>query len=476
MANIFSTEERGGFASNLAYAVIAQGIGFLSSVLTSLVLPKCLDVEDYAYWQLFILYSSYAGFTLFGINDGIYLRIGGRKYSEVDQCELKAQQVVILAFQLLVAGCCSIAIGFAGFEQYRKFVLLLCLVFGLLTNMTSCLRYVFQCTNLTRISSMADLISKGLFVAFMGTLLLLGVKDSLPFIVCYTICQAAALIYILICARETLAAKSRYSGIFKVCIHDMAAGLKIMVAYYADSFIVGFTRMLTDWRLGLVAFGRLSLSFSLINFALTFIGQVSMVAFPVLKRLDSSEQKARYASIRLLLHVVLPLSYLLYVPAKLLLELWLPDYGDSFRYLALTMPLCVYSCKANLLFTTYLKMDRKEGCLCVVNVATMILNGVFSCIGILGFSSVELATCGIVIAAAVRDLLFEAMMTKKFGGHFFSVWAVEAVVSAVFMVSSWTLGVWSWFIVALVLIWHSWFFRRGFSIVYSEVKRRISRQ
>ena len=55
LLDIFSTEEKGGFGSNLAYAIVAQGIGLLSSVLTSLVLPKFLGVDDYAYWQLFLL-------------------------------------------------------------------------------------------------------------------------------------------------------------------------------------------------------------------------------------------------------------------------------------------------------------------------------------------------------------------------------------------------------------------------------------
>lgn len=203
----------------------------------------------------------------------------------------------------------------------------------------------------------------------------------------------------------------------------------IMVAYYADSLIVGFTRMLTDWHLGLAIFGKLSLSFSLTNFVLGFIGQVSMVAFPVLKRLDPAGQAEKYSTIRLLLHTVLPLAYLLYVPVKLVLGLWLPDYQESFVYLALTMPLCVYSCKANLLFNTYMKMGRHEGALCAVDVATMVLNGALACASILGFASVELATCGIVLSVALRDLAFEGFMARKFGKRFAGFCAAEAVVT-----------------------------------------------
>lgn len=475
LTSIFSTEERGGITGNLAYAVIAQGIGLLSSILTSLVLPKFLGVEDYAYWQLFLLYSSYSGFALLGLNDGIYLRLGGKRYFEVDHGELKAQQYVVAASQLLVAACCLAAVLAAGFEPYRALVLALCVLFGLLTNLTQCLRYVFQCTNLTRISSLADLFSKGLFVAFMATVLLMGVDSSLPFIAGYIACQVVAFLYVLACARSTLCAKAAFGGVLRTCAADVRAGLKVMAAYYADSLIVGFTRMLTDWHLGLTAFGKLSLSFSLTNFVLGFIGQVSMVAFPVLKRLDAEGRREKYLTIRLLLHTALPCAYLLYVPAKLVLGLWLPAYGESLVYLALTMPLCVYSCKANLLFNTYLKMGRREGTLCLVNVAAMVLNAALALASIVGLASVELATCGIVTSVALRDLVFELIMSRRFGNPVARFCVAEALVTAGFMAASWFLGAWSWPVVLLMLAVYLWSDRDGVRLVMTKARRRLGR-
>ena len=475
MINIFSTEEQGGFAGNLAYAIIAQGIGLLSSILTSLILPRYLGVEDYAYWQLFLLYSSYSGFALFGLNDGVYLRLGGKKYSDIDHSELKAQQCIVAVLQVVVAFCCFAAIVFGDFEPYRGLVLALCVAFGLLINLTLCLRYVFQCTNLTRISSLADLFSKGLFVVFMATVLLMGMDSSLPFIVGYIVCQAVSFLYMLVCARDILRAKASFKGVLRTCAADMRAGLKIMVAYYADSLIVGFTRMLTDWRLGLAAFGKLSLSFSLTNFVLGFIGQVSMVAFPVLKRLDAEGQREKYLFIRLVLHTVLPCAYLLYVPVKLVLGLWLPAYGESLVYLALTMPLCVYSCKANFLFNTYMKMGRREGTLCAVNVVAMALNAALALASIVGFASVELATCGIVISVVLRDLAFEVVMSRRFGNPVVGFCAAEALMTAGFMAVSWFVGAWSWPAVVLMLAVYLWIDQDGVRVIVTEARKRIGR-
>ena len=473
MLSIFSNEEKSGFGSNLAYAIVAQGIGLLSSILTSLVLPKFLGVDDYAYWQLFLLYSSYSGFALLGLNDGIYLRLGGKTYGGLDYDELKAQQIVVIASQALVALGCLCAIGLGGFEPYRALVLCLCVLMGLLTNLTQCLRYVFQCTNLTRVSSLADLIAKGLFILCIVIALLLGAEYSLPFILGYIFCQSVALAYVFVCARKILHAKANFSGVLRLCAADVVAGLKIMIAYYADSLIVGLTRMMTDWHLGLAVFGKLSLSFSLTNFVLTFIGQVSMVAFPVLKRLDANGQREKYLTLRLLLHTILPFVYLLYVPARIVLGLWLPEYEDSLSYLALTMPLCVYNCKASLLFNNYLKIGRREGVLCLINLATMVLNIVFASASIVGFESVEMATCGIVCSVALRDLAFELFMARKFGNGIARVCISEALLTVGFMAVSWFMGTGSWFIVAVMLAAYALFNQSGVKLAIAEIGRRL---
>lgn len=64
-------------ASNMATAFLAQGVSFLASVAMSLLVPKVLGVTAYGYWQLFVFYTSYSGFFLLGLNDGIYLIRGG---------------------------------------------------------------------------------------------------------------------------------------------------------------------------------------------------------------------------------------------------------------------------------------------------------------------------------------------------------------------------------------------------------------
>ena len=65
--------------NNLSFSFVAQILSVIVSLIFSLGITKVLDVENYGYWQLFILYSNYAGFFHLGICDGLYLKLGGRK-------------------------------------------------------------------------------------------------------------------------------------------------------------------------------------------------------------------------------------------------------------------------------------------------------------------------------------------------------------------------------------------------------------
>ena len=93
---------------NLSYAFVAQGISLFLSIIMNFIVPKLLDVEGFAYWQLFLFYVSYAGVFSFGFVDGIYLKLGGVSYDSLNKkeigglCRKFSILVVIIAFFLFI--------------------------------------------------------------------------------------------------------------------------------------------------------------------------------------------------------------------------------------------------------------------------------------------------------------------------------------------------------------------------------------
>jgi O-antigen/teichoic acid export membrane protein len=440
-ANKFSLQENGHLGRNIVYAVVAQGVSLVSSVMMSLLVPKILGIEDYAYWQLFVLYSEYVGLALFGVHDGINLRLGGAHIEEIDWRRVKAEFEIVLCSQLAIGGIAASIVLFSGDDGSRSIVLLLVLIYGLVLNPASFLFYILRAANLPNIYSTGSLISGALWIVLLFALIVLRPVGFWTYIICYIVSQACSSVYCYLhflepfrCKRDSL------RGALNDIKLDCSAGLKVTVAYYAGALVVGGCRMIVDARWGIEAFGKFSLSVSLVNFLLAFMAQVSMIIFPIVRRMDAGSRAKTYGLLRGSLAAILPLIYVVYYPGCWLLGLWLPEYADSLSYLAIILPVCIFDCKMQLLINTYLKTLRKENALLWLNVATLAVSILLDLICAFALNDLILTAVAMTVAIALRSLISEIYL-----GRFLDVlnWRMlisELVLAAWFMMSAYILS------------------------------------
>ena len=430
-----SLEERGSLGSNIGLAVIAQGISFISSVMMAVVVPKALGVEDYAYWQLFTLYVGYVGLLLFGVHDGAFLRLGGIRVGQLDWPRIKAQFVLIASFQAIVLLGAGIAVAFIGGGTARTFVLHLVVADGLIVNPAAFLFYVLRAANLPNIYSVSSMLSGSAWAALLIVLTIAYPNGFLLYALGYLFTQALSTGYCLLHFRNVFKCKTgSLCTAISDCKLDCLAGLKVTIAYYAGTLVVGACRMLVDFRWGIKAFGLFSFSVSLVNFLLTFMAQVSMVIFPVIRRMGRQSQGKAYLLMRSALVFVLPLTYVLYFPACAVLGWWLPQYADSLRYLAIVLPICFFDCKMQLLVNTYLKSMRKENALMWINVISLVFAIVLMAFAAFVISSITATAIAMVIAIVVRSIFAEAYLGRYIDVGASTVIASEVALAVSFVV------------------------------------------
>ena len=104
---------------NFSYAFAAQGVALAVGCITNLILPRVLGAEDFSWWQLFTFYATYIPCLALGINDGVYLRYGGKDKSQLDPAALRSQFWVGAAFQLVLAAALGALIGLAA-EYWKR--------------------------------------------------------------------------------------------------------------------------------------------------------------------------------------------------------------------------------------------------------------------------------------------------------------------------------------------------------------------
>lgn len=396
---------------NIITALAAQLISIVLSILMSLIVPKLLGIEGYAYWQLFIFYSSYAGLFHFGLVDGIYLRVGGEAYADLDRSILKGQFSIMMVIQVFV-GVMLVILAF-NCEPERGFVLAATAAFVILSNAHVFFAYIFQATNLTDRYSYSIIIDRVSFIVTLLVLIVLRISDFRIFVVLYTISKGLSLLYLLLYSKDILRTKApKIGSAISESITNIRTGINLTISNVASMMIIGYGRQLIDYRWGIASFGVFSFALTLTNFIMQFVMQIGMVLFPALRLVSSEEQVDIYKTINDILDVILPLILCLYVPVQFILERWLPQYAESFRSMILLMPICIYDGKMNLLCSTYFKVLRMERLLLRINLMSVFFSVILCTLAAFLINNVYAMTIAMVITIILRDIYSEFKLSR----------------------------------------------------------------
>lgn len=436
---------------NLIYAFIAQIISIVLSALMSLVLPKFLNVQQYAYWQLFLFYTSYVGMTHFGLNDGLYLRIGGMEYDNLDHSLIGSQFKLSILFETMlsvligVVACCLFT------DVNRKYVIMFTCIYLVIVNAVNFLGFVFQATNNTKLYSLSVIIDKVIFILSLGVILGFRIDDFKTVAVLYLFSWICALAFCFWKGRKLIFVPFfDLKRTLKEMLLNVSVGIKLTIANIASLLILGVGRFLIDGVWGVEKFGKISFAITLTNFFLLFIKQSSVVFFPMLRCVSNNELNNFYRSSTLLIDICSPMFFIAYIPIKYILNMWLPEYSESLRFLILLLPICVYDGKMQMVCNTYFKVLRKEKTLLLNNIIAVVISCFLCFIGAYIFKSIVIVVIGMVISIAVRSVISEVMLAKMMNANFNKGVIYTAILICIFISVSWNFSDITAFVVVLL--------------------------
>ncbi|WP_461226630.1 MATE family efflux transporter [Lacticaseibacillus suihuaensis] len=440
----------------------------------SLVVPKILGVEQFSYWQLFLFYTTYVGFLSLGFNDGLYLTQGGRSVGEAIDDNVGPQIRLNTVLQtVFVIGICLFALRNTS-DSSRSMVIILTGVFAVLSNLNADIGYFFQAVNDTKKFSIATMIEKAFFLMFVIAALLLRTSSYLPLAYLYVTAKFISLLYFAYMSRTMLMmpGKSLYDT-FQRMLRNMGVGINLMFANIAGMLIIGIGRKLIDIVWGIESFGKFSFALSIENFFLVFICQVSMVLFPALRRATTKQLESFYGTGQKLLGYLLPAIYLSFLPIKLILNIWIPEYSTSFEVLGFLLPLCIFDGKMNLLSMTYLKVLRKEKILLKINLETVALSATIALLGAFVVRNIYVVIFSMVFSIMFRNVYSEFLLARMIDYKCFGDVFWELFLAIVYLISLITLpGIFSWILFAVVYFAYLIFHRGDIGNIWRDVLRK----
>ncbi|MDT2670802.1 lipopolysaccharide biosynthesis protein [Enterococcus dongliensis] len=422
---------------NLYYTVAANFVTLFISVLLNLFVPKLLGVKEYSYWQLYVFYSSYVGFLHLGWIDGIYLKIGGEEYDNLDKSQLGSQYWYLALFEFILA----IAVGSYAFfflpSSNKSLILILTATVAVITIAKQFIQYILQSTN--RIKEYAHLSrsDRYLYIFFLAVYFILGGRDFFWLISLDILAKLLVTIWGMYQIRDMLFNKLvPLRNIWTEILDNINIGSKLMLSNIASMLIMGTIRFFVQNRWSIEAFGKLSFTLSISNMFLTFINAIGVVMFPLLRRTDSNKLAGLFATLR---GLFVPITYsflLFYVPVKMILVAWLPQYSVSLMYMGILFPMVVYEGRMSLLINTYLKALRREKTILFVNVVTLMISITVGVIIVYVFENLLLSVGLIILCLAFRCNLAEYLLSKSLNIKLTAKIIQETLLSFLFILSN----------------------------------------
>ena len=401
------------FFTNVFYAVGAQVVSLLASLVVSFIAPKLIDVSNYAFWQLFLFYVTYVNITRLGLLDGLYLRLGGKKYKDLNHARLGNEWLLFVIYQCIVASILFVIVIFSQMEPDRKFVFGMCCLCMVIINSNNFFSYILQSVNQTKKFSISVIIQNLIWFVAVAIIVCFKIYSYKVIVICYTVGHILAGIYLSHFTKEIWHVKHNE---IKDTLNDIklniGCGIFLMISSYAGNLIIGSSRMIIDGAWGVETFGYFSFSLTLANFFLTFINQISLVLFPTLKSMKNDKQLETYSMVRDLLGLVLPGVLIGYLPISILIKLWLPQYIPSLDYLMFFLPICTYDGKMQMLCSTYFKVLRKERLFMFINVTTMIFSALLATIGCYVVKNIYFVAICILLVIAIRSIVSEIILAR----------------------------------------------------------------
>ncbi|MDK0733060.1 oligosaccharide flippase family protein [Clostridium perfringens] len=382
-------------------------------IISSIVIPRSMSPEQFGYWQLFTLYSSYVGVTILGFCDGIYLRYGGEKYSQIDKKKFSSLFYVLISYTFIIAIIGILIIINTNIEFNKKYILISVCICIILQCSNSFFILLNQATSRFKIYSVANAIDK---VILLALVLIWIIFRNLDFIIIINICLLSkfiTLIYNVLKSKEIIFKRPTISKSLANEIKlNLIAGLPLTISGIASMLISGMGKFVIEDKLSIEQFGYYSFVFSVLGVVLQVVMAVSIILYPSMRK--SKEDLVNFAyNTENFFTVFGCIALILYYPAKWIIYILLPKYIPSINCILIVFPTVIFQAKLSVIYNNIYKVNRMEKNILLNNLYALIFCFVITIFGFFLNSTIEMISFTTLLSYYFWYMLFKLEYFKR---------------------------------------------------------------
>lgn len=281
------------FGKNVLIYSLSSGLILCLGFIVGILIPKYLPVDDYGYWQIFLLYTNYVGILHLGFNDGLLVRWAAKDKS-VSANELGAALRFLIYEQAVIISFCSL-LAYLILPPPFNWLSFMIFLFAFILNMTSLFTCAAQAFKMFTMLSIVNVCRNILFLIILVALLIFN-NFNYQYVVCTnTIVFSLALLTLILwfsklLRKETFALSNLLSFGFKninVGIYILLGNFIVLLFFTIDKLMVSNYYSIKEFAIYAFASGILITIYY-------FVRAISEVVFPYLANANLTQRGHAY--------------------------------------------------------------------------------------------------------------------------------------------------------------------------------------
>ncbi|WP_298653804.1 oligosaccharide flippase family protein [uncultured Proteiniphilum sp.] len=387
---------------NILSSFLSQIIVLSVGIVLSFVLPVVIGIEQFGYWQVYLLYVTFAMFFGLGFTDGIYLTYGKYDYKDLPYERLRST-LLVYTITAIIFTTLALFLALEERDTNKQFALVAATLNIFVLLLSNAGISILQFTN--RIKEYSFIVAIGKLLLLLGIVLLivLNICNFKTIIVIDLFAKVIILTINILLIKEIFFGKvsTNYQSAIKEWYKNVKIGIKIMLAVYASTFVMNIGRILIERFDGIKIYSSYALAVSISSFFLVFVSSFSLSFYPFIRRVNESKWSSIYSKMNTFIFFISFVILGCYYPLNYIIRNWYVDYISVTQYLPLFLVMTLMQGKEQFLHVTYMKALRKENKLLLINI-------IFSIIACLTLIPVYLSTKSAYWVAFITNILIIA--------------------------------------------------------------------
>lgn len=410
-----SDRPRSGLIAQFYYVFGSQVIVLISGFIKALIIPVLLELSDYGYWQIYIFYTVYIGVFTFGYGDGLYLKYGGYKLSDLPLRPLRTANALYLV--MLAFGVVAMMIFASGnTDPYRQYVFLAVAINIAVLGITSNVSLTLQATN--HLKGYAFLNSADKIFFLLALLALLQDKfRTFEYLVAIDLAAKIIVMAMLLHRYRQLfiGRLARLHEGAREFADSVGTGIQLLLANLSGMLVLGIGRIIIEYFGAMESYAYYAFAVSISGVILVSVTALSIVIYPTLRRQPQDnfivyfrKTTRAYAAFTLVMLTG-------YFPAVAFIELVASQYAPVIGLLNAMFVITVLQGKMQLVNNTYYKALRLERSMLFANLNSLLLATTLSLAGFLLTQSILAVAYAALLTMAFRVYASEVFLLRHMG-------------------------------------------------------------